>query len=233
MKQEIIFNYLLQLEEIELIKVPEGFLHGAEDLTSLTKLQKLVLRETSMEQCPLLPSSLIHLDISNNCLMRFDRLHIAQTPLNLLQAFVVESNPWITEVDVMEIIGPSSVTKSLITLKFGMCPRVDTSSLTWLTETGLAECLLNLSVYGNPSFGDQISKELCGLRRLESLDASSTKISGIGVINLVCQATSHFLWLGLNMCDNVGKDAVEYARTNGVNISHNFSGLKGGMKVRY
>ncbi|KAI5785946.1 hypothetical protein EDC01DRAFT_198004 [Geopyxis carbonaria] len=228
-----LLDFLLQLEELELIKVPDGLLHGAEDFTSLTKLQKLVLRETTMNQYPALPSCLIHLDISNNSQMRFDRSRVLQSPLDQLEVFGIESNPWITEVELIDIIGPSSRTKSLITLKFGMCPRIDTTSLSWLTESGLADCLLNLSVHGNSSFGDEISKELGALHRLESLDASYTKLSGIGVINLICQGSSNLVWLGLDMCENVGKDAVEYARTKGINISHKLGVFKGGKKVRY
>lgn len=115
-----------------------------------------------------------------------------------------------------------------------MCPCLDFDSLDWLLDVGHGELLEGLVVAGNPTFGDQVSKELGKLKVLRRLDISNTRISGIGVLYLVSRSENTIEWLCLDGCEYVGYDAVQKVRGMGISVSHKLgSDLRGGKQVRY
>lgn len=115
-----------------------------------------------------------------------------------------------------------------------MCPCLDFDSLDWLLDVGHGEKLTELAVAGNSTFGDQVSKELGRLKALKKLDVANTRVTGIGVLNLVGKSENTIEWLCLDGCESVGRDVVQLVRGMGISVSHRFTGdLKGGKKIRY
>lgn len=114
-----------------------------------------------------------------------------------------------------------------------MCPRIDFDSLDWLLDPGHGGVLEELDVAGNV-FGDQVSKELGRLKLLKRLDASRTKISGIGVLNLLNRSENAINYLCLDGCENVGFDAIEKFKGMGVSVSRKVGdSYKWAQKIRY
>jgi len=90
---------------------------------------------------------------------------------------------------------------------------------------GLTECTLNDKSVD--FFPDMAPK----LRRL---DLSKTSINGVGIKHLVQVYKGQLEWLGLDHCQQLGADAVEWARSQGVQVSHRMTGIEEkGSRVRY
>ena len=74
---------------------------------------------------------------------------------------------------------------------------------------------------------DDVAEKLAlHLPSLTTLDLSHTRVTGIGVKALVEKPGSKLKLLNLNHCRDVGRDAVEYARSRGINVSHRFPDSK-------
>ena len=70
------------------------------------------------------------------------------------------------------------------------------------------------------------------LPKLQSLDLSETEITGIAVKRAV--QDGHLKELIINNCRNIGLDAVQWAREQGVRVQYRMSdGSVGGRKVRH
>ncbi|KXT13134.1 hypothetical protein AC579_5638 [Pseudocercospora musae] len=69
-------------------------------------------------------------------------------------------------------------------------------------------------------------------KQLRSLNVSGTKITGAGVKDIVC--LGHVKELILNDCHYLGRDAVDWARSQGVKVEYRMTNeLNGGKKLRY
>lgn len=128
-------------------------------------------------------------------------------------------------------------TTSLKKLTLRACPKLDFNSLDWLAEDGHADNIVELSIDGIPGFNDECSKEMGRWKNLERLNVSRTSISGLGVVHIVDRKDSALKWIGLDACENVARDAVEYVRKKGLACSNKSvwseQNAKGAKKVRY
>ncbi|EME79894.1 uncharacterized protein MYCFIDRAFT_81018 [Pseudocercospora fijiensis CIRAD86] len=69
-------------------------------------------------------------------------------------------------------------------------------------------------------------------KQLRSLNVSGTKITGAGVKDIVC--LGHVKELILNDCHYLGRDAVDWARSQGVKVEYRMSNeINGGKKLRF
>lgn len=199
------------------------------DFGNLCRLEKLVLRGPTVLWFPKVPSTLVHLDIQVESL----RMH---TPSVEALPSVLESLrlPETRNIDNTTLLMLLSETTSLRSLDLGMCPRISANSMDWFLDTGHGDSLEYLSLAGNPTFTDEVSRELGRLKKLKKLDISYTRITGAGVANLVYRDGSQLEWLGLDNCIHVGRDAIDAAKAVGVTVSHRIDELVGrGRVVRY
>ena len=90
---------------------------------------------------------------------------------------------------------------------------------------GLIECKLD----------DKLFKCFPGMAsKLRRLDLSKTCIDGAGVKHLVQAYKGQLEWLGLDHCQRLSPDAVEWARSQGVQVSHRMTDSREkGSKIRY
>lgn len=128
-------------------------------------------------------------------------------------------------------------TTSLKKLRLRACPKLNFNSLDWLAEDGHADSIVEFSIDAIPGFNDECSKEMGRWKKLGRLDVSRTSISGLGVVNIVDRKDSALKWIGLDACENVARDAVEYVRSKGLACSNKSvwseQNTKGTKKVRY
>lgn len=142
----------------------------------------------------------------------------------------------------MEILRPGAENGTLKFLELGDCARIDVEELNWLMDdvndveispnVGLNLEYLGLS--GNVTFSDEFSRKFGRLKKLSKIDASRTRISGVGLMNLVNNPRGCVKEMLINGCE-VGIDAVELARKKGCVVRWRELGdkLKGGRQVRY
>jgi hypothetical protein len=222
---------LPDLQNLELVCPQPGLLPFPTDLSELRSLEVLLLTNSDLWAFPKLPDSLIRLDLSNNASLRYHTTR--DTVPSRLEALSITSNPRIGNEDVLDILGATSKSRSLVYLDLGGCPQIDTDSLDWLMDAGHGENLEFLSLKGNQTFGDQVTKELGRMVNLTSLNVGGTKISGVGVVNLISRKNNRLQWLGLDNCSYVGRDAIEAVIAEGIEVSCRMAEWKGGRKVRY
>ena len=80
---------------------------------------------------------------------------------------------------------------------------------------------------------DEVAETLAlHLPSLTTLDLSHTRVTGVGVKALAEKPGSKLKLLNLNHCRDVGRDAVEYARWRGIDVSYRFPDSKGGRAKR-
>lgn len=208
--------------------------HTQLDFSALEDLRVLTLVRTSfLELLPLLPPAIQKLDLSENPNLFCTLENITASPLPNLEYLSVGSNPKIKNGILLALLEPSLEHHRLRVLKMNMCPRLDFDSLDWLLDLGHGENLEELAVAGNFTFGDQVSKELGRVKVLKRLDVSNTRISGIGVLNLLSRSESTIEWVCLDGCEYVGHDAVQKFKGMGVSVSHRLGAARGGKRIRY
>lgn len=224
---------LPELRELELLDWLGN--HTQLDFSALKDLRVLTLAGmVFLKLLPLLPPTVQKLDLSGNPNLVCTLGDIAASPLPNLEHLSICSNPKIRNEIVLALLEPSLEHHRLRVLRMNMCPRLDFDSLDWLLDLGHGEMLEELAVGGNPTFGDQVSKELGKAKALKRLDVSSTKISGIGVLNLVSRSGNVIESVCLDGCQYVGYDATQKFRGMGVSVSHRREGdTRGGKRIRY
>lgn len=67
------------------------------------------------------------------------------------------------------------------------------------------------------------------MENLKMVDVSATKVTGIGLCNIA--KGENMEWVGVNGCENVGRDAVDRVRSWGVRVAARREQEKG-RKVR-
>lgn len=202
------------------------------DLTAAPHLTVLRLRKVAITVLPLLPRTIKHLTLARLPNLNIVPDDILKSPLPALQELDLSYNPNIRKNTLLLLLDSVSPRK----LVLDMCPRLDFGAVDWLLPCGSK--LEELSVVGNSTFGDSVSKEMAGFKMLKRLDIGNTKITGIGLLNLIRMSQKEGSWGGLqyvgcDMCEGVGHDAVDVARKMGVTVSHRMLTEYGGKKVRY
>jgi F-box/TPR repeat protein Pof3 len=188
------------------------------DLSAWTSLESLDLTNTQLIRLPRLPPTLRHLILSDNIFLEFDRDGEEPTVLPLLESFACASTH--VEGYAIKMITAASIEAgNLKRLSLGrrLCEWLPGASVE--EEYPPSETLEELSL----SFliiGDQRVVQVASLYpKLHKLDVSGTKVTGVAVRQFVDMGIT---WLGLNECEQVGLDAVEWARGKGVDVSFNF-----------
>ncbi|KAF7874067.1 hypothetical protein EAF04_002739 [Stromatinia cepivora] len=183
------------------------------DFSELKSLKDLELKYCDLTRLPLLPSTLKSLSLGGN--LRLSNQEDDTVLLPLLESFNCERTG-LTEELVVSIVKNTPNLKYLFIGSrlvgnyaaahhdFPSCDTIEKLHVSYLQ-------------YDEQNFIHIVKK----CPNLESLDISYTKITGVAVKHFVDQGIR---WLGLEGCDKVSPDAVEYARGKGVKVIFNFAG---------
>ncbi len=149
-------------------------------------------------------------------------------------------------LEVLEVISTDILTPSLLQailtatrgklhrLKIHACPSYYRTALDHASEQGVFAKLVDLEL-AHLRLDDQTVEALARhAPALERVDLRCTQITGISVKALLASANSKLRWLNLDLCTSVSVDAVDYARSKGVEVRYSLSEeLKGARRVRY
>lgn len=195
-----------------------------------SKLQKLDISNMHLSRWPILPSTLTHLALRDNTLLADPPEDRELAPLPLLELFDCHST-FISAAFLKKLTAPSIKEGHLKKLYMG--GRINDFLNTPVeTEFPAAESLEELSV-AEMILSDWRMIQIVALYpNLKALDASSTKITGVAV--------KHFFLnhgiksLKINECDDVGTDAIEWARRQeGVELVVNFPSRRASGRNRF
>lgn len=150
-----------------------------------------------------------------------------QSGSEVLQLVLAELFPRLTEPDDEGNRQPLTQLRSL---------RLDRPIVEGLDPTdfqvGRCKDLESLALTNCLSLDDKLALAIVEcLPKLAYLDVSETKITGAGVKDIV--KLGHVQELALNNCFSLGRDAVEWARAQGVRVWAHMDEGSGGRKVRY
>lgn len=111
---------------------------------------------------------------------------------------------------------------NLTSLNISNSTALDSEEVITLVESGYLENIVELTMMAL-RIDDGVAIILANrLHKLRSLNLGLTGITGVGVKSLVLKNGCKLERLGLNHCHRVGIDAVEWARTHGVDVSFTF-----------
>ncbi|PQE21115.1 f-box domain protein [Rutstroemia sp. NJR-2017a WRK4] len=204
-----IYNLLDVIPNIETLSLFAFELRGSEmDLTHLRKLQNLELVNAALPAHPKFPETIKSLDLTSlSCAERVD----LEMKLPLLESFSCQHS-------AVSTIAVQTIMKSAINLKqakIGFRYDEPATAATFPRCQSLEELSLQASLYEEADLIDITTK----CPKLQSLNLDDTYITGVAV--------KHFVGLGikklsLNRCNGVSFDAVEYARSKGVQVQYSF-----------
>jgi F-box/TPR repeat protein Pof3 len=200
-------------------------LHAAADLSTWTSLESLDLTNTQLGCLPKLPPTLRHLILSDNIFLNFSQDNDEEpTALPLLETFACDSTQF--DASIIKIITAASIKAgNLKRLSLGrrLCQCLTPVEGEYPPSETLEELSLSFLI-----IGDQRAVQVASLYpKLRRLDVSGTKVTGVAVRQFVDMGIT---WLGLNECEQVGPDAVEWARGKGVEVSFNFPSRSANMR---
>lgn len=194
------------------------------DVSLWPRLQHLDLTDTQITLLPALPSTLKHLILNNNRHLRVDiGDHQFPSP-PLLETFACAGTTLNNSV-IKDITRESSKRGNLKTLLIG--DRVADWRGRVEDDYPASETVEELSL---ASLWEQEHKliQIVNLYpNVRKLDISSTKATGVAVKYFVQMGVQY---LKLNECSEVGIDAVEWARGQGVAVEFNFPSRSGNAR---
>lgn len=128
---------------------------------------------------------------------------------------------------------PQSSLVKLQRLSLPRCAMVCKTQLQGFLQHERLQDLEHLSVSHSHDCNDGSMQAIAeALPRLQSLDVSGTDITGVGLKEVVnCCSLKHVI---VNDCRNLGRDAVDWAQTQGISVENKMSTeMSGSKKVRY
>ncbi|TVY17100.1 F-box/TPR repeat protein pof3 [Lachnellula arida] len=193
------------------------------DVSLWPKLQHLDLTDTQITLLPALPSTLKHLILNNNRHLRVDiGDHQFPSP-PLLETFACAGTTLNNSV-IKDITRESSKRGNLKTLLIG--DRV-ADSRGRFEDYPASETVEELSLASLWEQEHQLIQIVNLYPNVRKLDVSSTKATGVAVKSFVQMGVQY---LKLNECSEVGIDAVEWARGQGVAVEFNFPSRSGNAR---
>jgi F-box/TPR repeat protein Pof3 len=214
----------LQIASLVHLEGPDhSAMYRTVDLSLWSKLKHLEFTHACLATLPSLPPTLKYLDISKNFVsVTFLPMgeSIAITQLRLLETFVCDSGSLNLGV-ILDIIGQSVKAGNLQTLHIGSPPPGGFEGLSMLPDGFMMPSLWELSIRQCDETEAVILRLLRCCPALRYLDATSTRITGVAVKELMTREVGPLKWLGVNGCSRLSPDAVEWARSLGAVVEYN------------
>ena len=235
----MLFEKCPELRELSLQKWKSHTQYQWPNFSLLTHLQVLDIAGFQLTRFPELPPSLCTLDMTDCYSMGFaspqSQANLENVKLTELTSFSVSSVKKITIDDLQRLLEPGM--GKLKKLDIGGCPfdATDNTALnvSTLIKAGYLNEVVELGLR-NTAVTDNIAALIAkSLPRLRTLDVGFTKITGVGVKALVLKPGEMLQHLNLQHCISVSIDAVDYARSKGVDTQFSFpDNMKYGKRIR-
>ncbi|RDL39131.1 uncharacterized protein BP5553_03471 [Venustampulla echinocandica] len=198
------------------------------DMSPWTELQDLDLRDTHFDRLPRLPPTLRRLTLRNALDIGHDSLEAqGENMLPLLEMFEC-SRTYVCDGFIKAITRESITRGNLKELHIGrraVEPRINIEE-----EYPSSESLEVLSLAYLMTPEDYLMVIVGRCPNLRSVDVSGTNITGVAVKSFVKQG---IVTLRLNECYGVGSDAVDWARSQGVEVMFNASSGSSGLRAAW
>lgn len=187
----------------------------------LTKLQNLRLAHNGMPSIPCLPSSLQCLDFDNN--LNYDRrdaTYMMTSYFPELRRLSIKGDHYLDSRRLLALLGPSKGKLEALKIEnwsqlieADIQAHIQAGFLDQVTELSLAYCHVE-----DPTA--DLLASTC--HHLKSVDLSYSKITGCGLKALVLKPRGKLEHVKLLNCGSVSIDAVEFARSRGIQVSYYF-----------
>ncbi|KAF8417251.1 hypothetical protein EV426DRAFT_383769 [Tirmania nivea] len=203
---------------------PVRFFHLL-DFTSFQHLEQFLSHNEFGIHFPYLPQSITSLTIRGNHLIKSTSI-----PLPNLHTLSISENNVVTNGFISSVLSYLRSPSPLRVLNLSQCSCIEAAELSWLLAEGHCDYLEELYLEGLSGFGDQVTREMGCLGWLKGLDISRTRVTGVGLMNIVngvgrkraekIGREKGVEWVKIVMCDWVGLDAIELARKLGVKVTY-------------
>jgi F-box/TPR repeat protein Pof3 len=193
------------------------------DLRNLKTLESLDLSNTCLQELPILPTTLKHLNLSKMRHLGGHSIGDETYELPLLESFDC-SGTAISRHMVKAVTLQSIKAGKLKKLYMGDRLTEFLPGTAVEDEYPASNSVEELSLASLIIRERRILEVIKLYPNLERLDVSGTKITGVAVKQLVQMGVK---WLKLDECSEVSPDAVEYARGKGVDVQFNFPSRSG------
>lgn len=156
--------------------------------------------------------------------------NLLEVSLSNLTSLSLSSLSKMLPADLQALLEPNK--GQLLKLDISGC-LLNNSDITQLIQRNYLDSVVELRLR-TTSVNDTIAESIAkNLHHLKVLDLGSTKVTGVGVKSLVVSPDINLGALGLQNCTTVSIDAVDFARSKGLNVTYGFiDNLKYSKKIR-
>ena len=197
------------------------------DFSSLTQLENLSLVGLDPRGFPAMPRSIKTLDVSSwqNCDVRASHGNIRSASLDSLTSLSIARLFHFSTADLYALLEPNK--GNLQKLDITACAILTPEDLKQLAISGYLSGIVELVLPATLVNDEALETLAAHLHCLTRLDLKLTPVTGVGIKALTNKPGSKLEWLNLNHCQDVGVDAVEYARSQGIEVSFKFQDVDG------
>ncbi len=206
------------------------------DFTPLQRLEVLDISGLEMVDFPKVPPTLHTLNLSRifslNLELNASQTNIRELHLSSLRDLSFDDASKLTFRTLQRILEGSEATIERLTLN--NCLEVNGAFWTGLVSQFSIENVVELQLRGTKITDKEILTLINGKHRLRRLDLSNTSVTGVGIKALVTDPQRPRIeWLGVNNCSSLGSDAVDLARSKGIEVEYQFPDtLKSAKRIR-
>lgn len=209
---------------------------GPFDFTPLQRLEILDISGQDLLHFPKIPPTLHTLNLSGIFALDLERTasqsNIQELHLTLLRDLSFDNASTLTSRTLQRILEGSENTLERLTLND--CLEVNGAFWSGLLSQFCIENIIELQLRGTRITDKEILTLINGKHRLRRLDLSNTSVTGVGIKALVTDPRRPRIeWLGVNHCSSLGSDAVDLARSKGIEVEYQFPDtLKSAKRIR-
>lgn len=199
-------------------------------LSELYQLETLRLLDSAIFGNLQLPTSLKSISLEHSVceatVSGQQRVHVPELKWINLSRYVHRSGP----MNIRALLGASRGNVEHLNLSY---MSADQQYMADVFREQVVAKVEALGLAGLPVSDDNLAYLGSVATKLKHLNLSSTSVSGVGVKALVNGCKDTLTWIKLDNCRNVSPDAIEWARSCGIEVSYYFrDGLAGGRAVR-
>ncbi|MDI1490106.1 MAG: hypothetical protein OHK93_001306 [Ramalina farinacea] len=199
-------------------------------LSELHQLETLRLFDSVISGNLKLPTSLKSISLEHSVgeatILGQLRVHVPELKRINLSRYVHRAGP----MTIQALLGASTANVEYLNLSYMSADQQ------YMADVFRGQVVANveaLGLAGLPVSDDNLAYLGSVASRLKRINLSSTLVSGVGVKALVNGCKDTLTWIKLDNCRKVSPDAIEWARSCGIDVSYYFrDGLAGGRAVR-